>query len=141
MIDFIKSVKTVLEEQGKSLKELFDKNIIPEDTFYKYRQRFPSLKTLIKIVNHLEVSIDYLFELSDENQFSFYEADNLYFYENVTCLIKAKNLSNRQFCSDLNFSKDNVIRWKKGTLPSIQTLLVVAEYFGCTVDELIKPTN
>jgi len=62
MLYFISKVKSTLEEQGKSIQSLFNDKIVSKNTFYKYKQRYPSLNTLIKIANYLEVSIDYLFE-------------------------------------------------------------------------------
>ena len=62
MIDFIKLVENILEEQGKSKQSLFEDCVVSANTFFKYRQRYPSLKTVIKIANYLNVSIDYLFE-------------------------------------------------------------------------------
>lgn len=47
MIDFITAVKNYLEDEGKSVDCLFSDNVISKDTFYKYKQRNPSLQTLI----------------------------------------------------------------------------------------------
>lgn len=138
MIDFISAVKNILEEQNKTTENLFKDNVVSENTFYKYKQRYPSLKTLVKIANYLAVSIDYLFELSDENNFVPYSIDNNKFYNNLISLIENANISCRKFCQDLHFSRDNVIRWKNGTQPSLQVLFEIAEYFGCTIDDLIK---
>lgn len=138
MIDFISAVKSILEEQNKTTENLFKDNVVSENTFYKYKQRYPSLKTLVKIANYLAVSIDYLFELSDENNFAPYSIDNNKFYNNLISLIENANISCRKFCQDLHFSRDNVIRWKNRTQPSLQVLFEIAEYFGCTIDDLLK---
>ncbi len=136
-IDFIKNVKSILQEQGKSPINLFDDKIISENTFYKYRERYPSLKTLVKLCNYLEISIDYLFERTLENNFKFYKVDNNIFYSNLTKLIDSKSISGRKFCKDLGFSRDNIIRWKNGINPSVQTLIEIANYFNCFIDDLI----
>lgn len=138
MIDFISAVKSILEEQNKTTENLFKDNVVSENTFYKYKQRYPSLKTLVKVANYLAVSIDYLFELSDENNFVPYSIDNNKFYNNLISLIENANISCRKFCQDLHFSRDNVIRWKNRTQPSLQVLFEIAEYFGCTIDDLLK---
>lgn len=137
MIDFIKLVDNVLQEQGKTKKALFENNIVSENTFYKYKQRYPSIKTAIKIANFLKVSLDYLFELSNENHFRLYKENKLKFYENLSLFIKNKNISARQFCKDLGYSKDNITRWKNGIQPTIQRLLEMAQYFKCTMDDLL----
>ena len=137
MIDFIKLVENILEEQGKTKQDLFDNNVVSENTFFKYRQRYQSLKTVIKISNYLNVSLDYLFEFSNENHFKEYDIDNLKFYENLISFINNKKISARKFCKDLGYAKDNILRWKNGIQPTIQRLLEMTEYFGCSLDDLI----
>lgn len=137
MIDFIKLVENILEEQGKTKQDLFDNNVVSENTFFKYRQRYPSLKTVIKISNYLNVSLDYLFEFSNENNFKEYDINNLKFYDNLTSFINNKKISARKFCKDLGYAKDNIIRWKNGTNPTILRMLEITEYFGCSIDDLI----
>lgn len=138
MIDFIKLIENILEEQGKTKQDLFKNNVISENTFFKYRQRYPSLKTVINIANYLKVSLDYLFEFTSENHFKEYKNENFHFYENLIVYIDRKKISARQFCKDLGYSKDNIIRWKNGIQPTIQRLLEMTEYFGCSIDDLIK---
>ena len=55
----------------------------------------------------------------------------------MTELIRKSNLSNRQFCKEMNYQKDNIIRYKNGVVPSVRTLFEIAEYFGCSVDDLL----
>ncbi len=138
MIDFIKLVENVLEEQEKSTQDLFKNNVVSENTFFKYKHRYPSLKTLIKIANYLKVSLDYLFEFTNENQFEQYKEEKIHFYKNLINYINSKKISARQFCKNLSYSKDNVLRWKKGVLPTLQRLLEITDYFGCSIDDLIK---
>ncbi len=138
MIDFINSIKNILDEQGKTVDCLFCDKVISKDTFYKYKQRNPSLQTLIKIANYLEVSVDYLYELSDVNDFKPYSKDQRGFYFNLKELINKKKISDRQFCKDMNFQKDIVGRYKNGVEPSVRTLLEIAKYFGCSIDDLLK---
>lgn len=136
-IDFLTTINEVLEEQGKTPSSLFENKIVSENTFYKYKQRFPSLKTLLKIANFLKISIDYLFEFCDVNHFKPYDFEKIRFYDNLTKLLRENKLSARKFCNDLHFSHDNILRWKNGTLPSIQTLNEIAKYFDCSFDDLI----
>ena len=137
MKDFLDILKSNLEERGKSINEIIKDEIVSENTLYKYRKRNPNLKTLIKIANYLEFSIDYLFDLTEENDFHPYLAPEN-FYTNLINLISAKKISGRKFCSDLNYSKDNLNRWKNGVQPSVRTLVEIAKYLNCTIDELIR---
>ena len=137
MKDFITVVKSILDEQGKTTDDLFNNGIISKDTFYKYKQRNPSLQTLIKIANYLQVSIDYMYELDNKNHFREYSTNQKKFYDILTVLINKAKISNRQFCNDLHYAKDNILRYKNGVEPSIRTLFEISEYFGCTVDDLL----
>lgn len=137
MIDFITAVKNILEEKGKNIDCLFIDNVISKNTFYKYKQRNPSLQTLIKIANYLEVTIDYLFELSDENKFYPYATDQSRFYEYLIEMIENNNLSKRQFCKEMGYQKDSIIRYKNGVSPSLRTLVEIAKYFDVSVDDFL----
>ena len=137
MTNFISIVQSLLQEKGKTTEELFQDKIISKNTFYKYKHRNPNLKTLIKIANYLEVSIDYMFEFSDENNFSRYSNNLSSFYDKLMEFINSSKISIRKFCKDLNYSKDNVLRYKKGVEPSLRTLFEIAQYFQCSIDDLL----
>lgn len=137
MTDFITVVKNVLEEQGKTVDDLFKSGVISKNTFYKYKQRNPSLQTLIKIANYLQVSIDYMYELDNENNFISYSSNQYDFYNKLLNLINSFGISSRQFCKDLHYSKDNVLRYKNGVEPSIRTLFEISNYFNCSIDDLL----
>ena len=141
MIDFITIVQNILQEQGRTVEDLFKENVISKNTFYKYRNRNPNLQTLIKIANYLKVSVDYMYEISDKNNFIPYSKDQSLFYEKLVNLIKASKISIRQFCKDLHYAKDNVIRYKKGVEPSIRTLFEISQYFDCSIDDLLTKEN
>ena len=130
-----------MEDNGKSTADLFADKIISENTFYKYKQRYPSLKTLIKIANYLLVSIDYLFERSDVNNFKPYSLNQEEFYNKLITFINTSKISCRKFSKDLHYSRDNILRWRKGTEPSVQSLLEIADYFNCPVDDLLTREN
>ena len=137
MTDFITLVKEVLEEKGMSTQNLFDDGVISENTFYKYKHRYPNLTTLLKIANYLCVSIDYLFGLSDENKFKPYSFEQKNLYSNIVSLIENSKISQRKFSKDLKYSRVNLLRWKKGTSPNVQSLIEISKYFNIPIDDLL----
>lgn len=137
MTDFITLVKEVLEEKGMSTQNLFDDGVISENTFYKYKHRYPNLTTLLKIANYLCVSVDYLFGLSDENKFKPYSLEQKNLYNNIVSLIENSKISQRKFSKDLNYSRVNLLRWKKGTSPNVQSLIEISKYFSIPIDDLL----
>ena len=138
MLDFINLVKEILEDKGLTTKNLFNDGVISENTFYKYKHRYPNLATLLKIANYLCVSVDYLFGLSDENKFKPYSLKQKNLYSTIVSLIENAGLSQRQFSKDLNYSRVNLLRWKKGTSPNVQSLIEIAKYFNIPIDDLLE---
>ena len=135
MVDFIKLVENILEEQGKTKQDLFENNVVSENTI---QTALSSIKTVVKIANYLNVSLDYLFEFSSKNHFIEYNVDNLNFYNNLTSMIDSNKISYRKFCKDLGYAKDNILRWKSGIQPTILRVLEIANYFGCSIDDLLR---
>ena len=138
MTDFINLVNNALAEKNKTTADLFNDSIVFKDTFYKYRHRYPSVCTLLKISNYLKVTPDYLLELSDKNDYrEAYTFDSEKFYLNLDKILKSKNMSGRIFCRELNYSKDNLLRWKKGTVPSVSSLIQISTFFEVSIGDLL----
>ena len=141
MLDFINCVKNVLEEQNKTTEDLFKDNIISKNTFYKYKHRYPSLKTLLKIANYLCVNVDYLLELSDINDFKPYKLEQVNLNKTIVELINHLGKSQRKFSKELNISRANLLRWKNGINPNVQTLIEISKYFNIPIDDLLDKNN
>ena len=141
MLDFINCVKNVLEEQNKTTEDLFKDNIISKNTFYKYKHRYPSLKTLLKIANYLCVNVDYLLELSDINDFKPYKLEQVNLNKTIVELINNLGKSQRKFSKELNISRANLLRWKNGINPNVQTLIEISKYFNIPIDDLLDKNN
>ena len=137
MINFIDAVKNILEEQNKNIEILFNEGVIKKHTFYKYRKHFPSLNTIYNVANYLCVSIDYLFELSNNNNFKPYSFNNSTFHNNLSLLIKKANISYREFCNNLHISRADTSRWKKKYCPSFSVIIEIKDYFNCSFDDIL----
>lgn len=60
------------------------------------------------------------------------------FSDNLGNLRKAKNLTQAQLAEKLNYSDKAISKWEVGSaLPDIETMQVIAEFFGITVNDLI----
>lgn len=62
------------------------------------------------------------------------------FYERTTSLIKAKGISQAQFCRDINISKNVVKNWENAD-PSLDKLKATAKYFEVSTDYLLGLTD
>lgn len=60
-------------------------------------------------------------------------------YKNFENLCKNKNVTPYRVCKETNIATATITSWKKGKyVPKTDKLLKIANYFGVTVEELIK---
>ena len=61
--------------------------------------------------------------------------------ENLTQLRKANGLTQAQLAEKFNYSDKAICRWEHGeTLPDINTLYALAEFYGVTMNDLVSPS-
>lgn len=60
------------------------------------------------------------------------------FWENFLELCKKNNITPNGLAKKLSISSGAVTAWKNGRVPKWQTLSLLAEYFGISVEELIS---
>ncbi|WP_334077010.1 helix-turn-helix transcriptional regulator [Paenibacillus sanfengchensis] len=59
-------------------------------------------------------------------------------YDRIESLIKAGEMTKKQFCQDLNISTGNLGDWKRGkSTPSTNKLIEIAAYFNVSLDWLL----
>lgn len=59
------------------------------------------------------------------------------FYQRLRELLDGRGLSDKEFLSDIGMSKNQMTNWKNGKIPNKSTLLLIASYFGVTMDYLL----
>ncbi len=138
MSNYGELILEILIEKGKTIKDLERNNILAKNSFYSFSKTAPSLASMIKIANYLELSIDYIVGTTDDNNFKRYKLKQTKFYDNLEKMRSSLNISKLKLCSDLGISRTNFSRWKYGTAPSISKIVDIAKYFECNIDELLE---
>lgn len=59
------------------------------------------------------------------------------FWERFFELCKSVNKKPNTVCNDLGFSSATATHWKNGTIPKGDALLILSDYFKCSVDYLL----
>ena len=136
-VNYFELFKNAIEERNVTIKELEDKNILKTNTFYNFSTYCPSINNAIKIANFLKMSLDYILEKTDNNIFRPYKQHQTNFYNNLKNLLNSYNISNQKFLKDLHMNKDNVTNWKNGAVPKLCTIIKIAEYLDCNIDDLM----
>lgn len=137
MLNFKNILGDVLSEQNKTFADLEAANIISERTFYQYEKYTPYLPTVIKIANYLKVSLDYLSGRTHENCFKRYKEIQTDFFGNLMSILQAYNISQSKLAREAKFSRPNFQHWKSGKLPKFDTLVSIAAYLNCSIDDLL----
>ena len=64
------------------------------------------------------------------------------FNEKLTNLRKTKGLSQEELGNELNVSRQTISKWEScQAYPDFQKLVLLSDYFGITLDELVKDIN
>lgn len=101
----------------------------------------PSLKILIKIADYLNVPLLYL--LGESNERYFYKAETFVtFHERLERLTKEKETKYSKIAYQMPFSKNFFYEWQRTkTLPSLDYLRALADYFNVSMDYLLGRTD
>lgn len=137
MFNFKALLSDVLVEKGKTFKDLENAGIICERSFYQYKDFTPYLPTVIKIANYLKVSLDYLSGRTSENRFVEYDLKRLSVYDNLIKIMKSADIDQSRLAKDLDIGRTNFVYWRKGRLPKLVTLVRLADYLNCNIDDLL----
>ena len=130
-------VLEALQERNISIKEFCLSAKLSKNTLYDLDKFCPSLKNAIKMSNSLNLTIDYLLGRNDDDTEFISKNDRLKFYDNLVKILESKNISKLKFCKDLNLSTDAFTRWKKGAVPYLSTVVVIANYLNIEIEYLL----
>ncbi len=135
MSNFKENILNLLNEREISIKDFCDSLNLGKNAVYDFDKHLPSVETAIKISKFFDLSIDYLLGRGEDASASACDEKN--FYGNLTKLLAEEGLSKRKFIEKLHLSRDAFTRWKNGQTPRLSTLIDIADYFACAVDELM----
>ena len=106
---------------------------------YKYTQGsyLPSLENAIKLSDYFKCSLDFLFGFAEEYQeIKFHKRKK--FSERFEELLKEKGIKRQDLKKTKLFAKQSIDDWFNGVrLPTINNLIELKNYFGCTLDYLV----
>ncbi|MCM1534149.1 MAG: helix-turn-helix transcriptional regulator [Corallococcus sp.] len=137
MLNFKTLLNNVLVEQNKTFAELENCGVIGRRAFYQYKNYVPHLSTVIKIANHLQVSLDYLTGRTNDNGFRTYKTEQTNFYYKLIGILKSDDISQSEMSREIPVSRPNFTYWKQGKLPKLETLVAIANYLNCSIDDLL----
>ncbi len=101
----------------------------------------PSLKSLIKIADNVNVSLSYLLGETDNNEF--YKSEHpTSFHIRLEELTIERGEKYSTISNKMPFAYNSIYEWKRtGCLPSLEYLNALADYFKVPIDYLLGRTD
>ena len=127
-----------IREKGLLVQDLEEKGIVAKNAIYSYSKSCPYLNNAIKIANFLEMSLDYILENVDKNNFKKYKLPQNNLYKILKKTMKEMNVSEYKINKDLGISYSTFDRWEKGVQPKLSKVIEIAKYLGCNIDDLLE---
>ena len=142
-LSFQKRFKSLLEESDYSRTEIAKLIPLSQSTLSNALTYgiIPSTKTLIKIANFFDISINFLLGKTDIEDF-YKSSSTASFLSRFESLCSEKKVTHYKVASDCLFDKSNISRWiSKGFLPELEILELLCDYFNVSPDYLLGRTD
>ena len=132
-------LKDLMREADIRCVDLAKKTNLEPSVISKFlrAERMPSAKSLVTLADFFRCSTDYLLGLSDIlDERTFRQRPP--FNEQLNFLLRHFEVTKYRLEKGTMLSEETVNRWQKGTYePTAESLIRLAEYFGCSVDYIL----
>lgn len=140
MSKFHERLAGLIIESETSVQELSEKYGFSLSALYKWLRGvcYPSFDNLVLLADNFDCSADYLLGLKDDEVEYTANEQRQPFDVLFSDLLKEKNVSEYRLVKQTGLARSKVDEWRKAaSLPSVESLVLVAKFFDVTVDRLV----
>ncbi len=140
MSKFHERLAGLIIESETSVQELSEKYGFSLSALYKWLRGvcYPSFDNLVLLADNFGCSADYLLGLKDDEVEYTANEQRQPFDVLFSNLLKEKNVSEYRLVKQTGLARSKVDEWRKAaSLPSVESLVLVAKFFDVTVDRLV----
>lgn len=140
MSKFHERLAGLIIESETSVQELSEKYGFSPSALYKWLRGvcYPSFDNLVLLADNFGCSADYLLGLKDDEVEYTANEQRQPFDVLFSALLKEKNVSEYRLVKQTGLARSKVDEWRKAaSLPSVESLILVAKFFDVTVDRLV----
>lgn len=140
MSKFHERLAGLIIESETSVQELSEKYGFSLSALYKWLRGvcYPSFDNLVLLSDNFGCSADYLLGLKDDEVEYTANEQRQPFDVLFSDLLKEKNVSEYRLVKQTGLARSKVDEWRKAaSLPSVESLVLVAKFFDVTVDRLV----
>lgn len=142
MSNFSERFNDLLFEYQISPEQLSKALNIPVSSIYAWKKNEYSvtLSNTILLADYFKCTIDYLAGRND-SELTFIPQKCPPFLEVIKKIMNQNSISTYKLRKETHFSGSYFTRWSRGEEPYLTTLIELAEYFNCTLDQLVGREN
>lgn len=140
MSKFHERLAGLIIESETSVQELSEKYGFSLSALYKWLRGvcYPSFDNLVLLADNFGCSADYLLGLKDDEVEYTANEQRQPFDVLFSDLLKEKNVSEYRLVKQTGLARSKVDEWRKAaSLPSVESLVLVAKFFDVSVDRLV----
>lgn len=134
-MNFQESLDELMKAKNVNALDIQRDTKIPNSGIYNYLNyaKDISMNTLITLADYFEVSLDYMAGRTDVKT-SKGKGDVEAFRIRLDQLLREHGITKNKLKSDLKLSNNQVAKWMKGSVPRLASLMMLADYFACSID-------
>ncbi len=142
MSNFSEILKELMQERGLSCEKLAKNLGLKSATVSRWTLRDYSLKlkNLVMLADYFNCSIEFLAGRT-EKPLSFTPKPRPPFMEQFKYILKTHGVSTYKLDKETPVKHVYLNRWRRGGEPLLNTLIILADYLGCTIDQLVGREN
>lgn len=138
MYNFAEVFKDLVFESGKSLSVVSAETGIADSQLSRYvRRTIPKYEISLKLASYFDCSLDFLFGLSESKGKFYGNYDITKFVPRYLKLLEENGTTHWQFSKKYNISESGLRKWKHGIIPKMETIAIIAENLGTSIDYLV----
>lgn len=142
-LSFQKRFKSLVEDSDYKRSELAKLIPLSQSTLSNALTYgiIPSTKTLMKIADFFDISINFLLGKTDIEEF-YKSSSPASFLSRFESLCSEKEVTHYKVATDCLFDKSNISRWiSKGFLPELEIIELLCDYFNVSPDYILGRTE
>ena len=137
---FSDCLNDILIERNIAVKELSDTSGITDSRLYDFLSGncVPSVQNAVKLANSLHCTLDYLFGFDEEYNYCQNYVLTSDCSERLRQAINASGKTRYKISKETKVSQQQLHNWYRNKqIPSLVTLVNFADYFNCSLDNLV----
>lgn len=132
--------KELIFDYNTSIPEISKNTNIDDSILYDYLHGiYPSIKYAVVLANYFGCSLSFLMGVDTaSNKNKLKENYNLsLFSQRYDKLLEKNKITHFKLCKLTGLNYSSHYSWRRGASPSMKSLVIISEYFGCSIDYLI----